>query len=158
MKTTIFRLCVLIHLLLILPCFAGEDERAFGNSGEIINTSICELVADPQRFNGRIVQVRAQYESDGLGLRTLVDPRCRGGVLPSGGVQDPLVGGSLSEALRHGCAGTRDKQITATWVGEYHWQPENTPGTRRAPRWLDVQKIEGLEVKSRPGAFSFPDR
>jgi predicted Zn-dependent protease len=119
-------------------------------SDEILDTTVCDLVANPRYFNGRLVKIRAHYESDGIGLRLLTDPRCPGGIVPSG--QDsPAVGGDLLAALRRGCAATTDKQVTATWSGQFHWEPENQPGTGKAPRWVDVQKIEDLEVKPLPG-------
>lgn len=124
--------------------------------GTIVKTSICELVSDPQRFNGKIVELKAQYESDGLEFWTLTDAQCptKAGILPSGQTHVAPVGEALLEALKHGCAGTLDKQITATWIGEFHWEPENKPGSGRVPRWIDVQKIENLVSVPRPGGPS----
>jgi hypothetical protein len=158
MRRSVIPCAVLVALISVPPCFADDGNQSAMTSGAIVNTSICELVADPQRFSGKIVEVQAQYESDGIHSRVLVDPKCPGGILPSGQAHDPLVGSSLLEALQHGCPGTRDKQIVATWIGEYHWEPENKPGSGKAPRWLDVQKIENLEVKPRLGGPPCPRR
>ena len=133
------------------------DEAGEPTFTAAINVTVCDLVADPQRFHGKIVRVQAQYEADML-LSVLIDPQCpnAGGVMPSGNANSSPVGDSLMDALfRHGCFGTTGKQITAAWVGEYHWEPQNTPGTGKVPRWIDVQKIENLEVKPRPLPFPF---
>ena len=133
---------VAISVAIPVPAIA-QDSNA--SPITVLSASICELVAQPQRFNGEIVRVRAQYESDGIHLSVLVDPRCAGvGVVPQGHT------GSAVDAERGGCKGTLGKQIIATWLGWYHWDPNKTPGTD-VPRWLDVVEIENLEVK--PKAF-----
>jgi hypothetical protein len=112
------------------------------------------LIRDPGYFNGKVVRVKAQFETDGIHFAALVDPKCAGGVVPSGRID--VVERFLLESFRRGCAAARDKQITASFVGEYHWQPENTPRTGKFPRWLDVQTVEELDVKPRPGALACP--
>lgn len=118
-------------------------------------TTVCDLVTQPQHFDGRIVRIQARYESDGMEQSTLMDSKCPNvGVAPSGHFRDLKVGGAFFAALQKGCAGTFDKQVTATWTGTYHWQPENKPGSGRLLRWLDVQKIDDLEVTPRAGVPS----
>jgi len=124
-------------------------------SDEVVNTTVCELIADPRRFNGKTVRVEAQFESDGFGNTTLLDLHCRGGVKPEGNVPILSQGGrAFADALRHGCPGTIDKEITATWVGVYHYEPQNTPGTGRGPRWIDLSEIVNLEVKRKQSEFA----
>ena len=114
----------------------------------IVVTTVCDLVSRPQDFNGRVVRVHARYESNGMDLSVLTDPMCQGGVMPTGHFYNAKVSGAFFEALhKEGCMGVFGDGATATWTGTYHWQPENTPGTGKVPRWLEVQKIENVNVK-----------
>ncbi len=139
-----------------LAIFLLSATLAHPMSGIALKTSICELDADPQRFNRKVVELQADYKSDGMEFWILTDPKCplKGGILPSGQVHDAPVGNALLEALRHGCPGTRDKRVTANWTGEFHWEPKNGPGSGRVYRWLDVQKIENLQVVPLPGVLA----
>lgn len=145
-------LAVLTLFVPSLPCFPRDSEPEINGAASATNTSVCELVAQPARFNGKVVRIEALYESDGRALRILVDRRCPndGGIVPSGQAHDRPVGDVLINALQQGCAGTLDKEISAVWTGIFHWEPENRPATGKVPRWLDVQKIEGLEVRQKP--------
>lgn len=139
-----------VALVAALASFSlpGRPANSAVTSGGVINTTVCELVADPLRFNGKIVEFGAHFESDGLENTTLSDSNCRGGVKPEGNTPILSQGGrAFEEALRHGCPGTIDKEITATWVGVFHYQPQNTPGTGRVPRWIDLSDIANLEVR-----------
>jgi hypothetical protein len=120
--------------------------------------ALCRLLSEPDRYRDRLVRFQARYESGGFENTTLVDPTCvyLGGVMPSDGVHDVVIGKPLAEALRHGLVGTLDKDIEATWTGVFHWDPRNTPGTGKVPRWLEVTQIDGLI--SRPKPFPSPPR
>jgi hypothetical protein len=134
----------------ILSPVAQAD--ALSGRQRVVDTSICELVDHPRAFSGKVVRIQAQYESDGIEYSTLSDPTCADfGVKPAGEL-DSSVGSKLSDVLRRGCAGTTDKRITATWIGVFHWNPKNLPGTGKVPRWLDVRGIEQLRVQPRTGA------
>ena len=142
-------------LLLRVTALHADPRDAAGPPTQI---ALCRLLSGPDRYTGRRVKFRARYESDGLEFWTLYDPTCMylGGIMPSAGVYDSVVGKPLAEALHHGFAGTTDKEIEATWTGIFHWDPRNTPGTGKVPRWLEVTQIDGLI--SRPKPFPPPPR
>ncbi|MBV9994261.1 MAG: hypothetical protein JO127_03515 [Caulobacteraceae bacterium] len=132
----------------LVPAAARDAARAATTA--TANASLCELVDRGGRYDRRIVAVYGVFETDGFENWSLVDPACpTAGVRPAG-VFDPAIGSALLEALRHGCLGTLDKRITATWEGVYHWAPAR-PG--QASRWLDVHRIDHLRVARRGGVF-----
>jgi hypothetical protein len=83
----------------------------------------------------------------------LVDSRCpKVGVVTSPHLRDPSVPNPLAKALVNGCAGTIDKIISGVWVGEFHFDASNAPGTGKFPRWMDLLQIEKIYIEPRPGA------
>jgi hypothetical protein len=147
-----------LFLLVTTQAVAGADAEPLA-SINVLTTSICDVVIHPRSFNNKVIRLRADFESDGFEHWSLVDSACpAGGVKPAGGVFDPAVAPALSEVLRHGCAGTEDKRITATWQGVYHWEGRVAHSAGVVQRWLDVQKIENLVVVSKHTGVSCPSR
>jgi hypothetical protein len=141
-------------VLLGEPGCAGTHHPKVGGEQPVV-TTVCDLVARPNDFNGKVIRIQARYQSDDMGLTTLTDPMCFGGVVPTGHFWDTEVSGSFFASLhKDGCLGTVGKKVTATWTGRYYWEPKNTPGTGKFPRGLDVQKIDNLEIRPIAGAPS----
>lgn len=132
-------------------CLAQVNDFTDPSKDTGIVTSVCELVAEPQRFAGKIVTFEAQYRSDGRHLEALVDARCWGGIVPYEHT-NPDIGSEFLKAIRQGCLGTVDKNINAVWTGTYLWEPRNTPETGKVPRGLIVKKIERLRVEAVPNS------
>ncbi len=119
----------------------------------MIDTSICELVSHPEKFSGKTVRIHAEYLDDGYQFPILIDRNCdTGGVVTSRQLLDPTVPNPLLNILQSGCAGSIGKKISGTWIGEYHWNEKNRPGTGKVPRWLDLLNIEDLVSYQEPGA------
>jgi len=91
------------------------------------NTSICDLVDSPKKFNGKYVRVRAQVSSDGIERTNLMDDSCQKGValwIPQDVRKDPDVA-KLEDALyRRGSPGTMGKNIEGTFEGRFEWRPK----------------------------------
>lgn len=77
-------------------------------------TTLCAIVAAPQRFNGRLVEFTAQYVSDGIEHSVLLDgARCKQGISPE--FPNKLKGEEeLTRAVFIDHPGTMDKVISAT--------------------------------------------
>jgi len=91
-----------------------------------LSTSICSIIANPIAYADRLVSVDAWVLSDGLHGTSIFDKSCiDGGIAltdatPSGehnGIDD------FDDALYRGSPGTIDKEIRATFVGTFRWQP-----------------------------------
>ena len=147
-------------ILLNAASLAEAKELRPRLSRSIVEASICDLVTHPRQFRGKMVSVHADFETDGFENWSLTDPACSMfGVKPSGGsVFDPVIGVALLEALHHGCAGTRDKRISGTWQGVYHWQPPGSAKPGMLYRWLVVLRIKDVAVVPIQGGPSCPSR
>jgi hypothetical protein len=126
-----------------------------------IDTSVGELVANSDRFNGKTVRVRASFITDGLEHSSLeepkcrladaltdessADPECKYGVVPW--VRDEVEHHpdieALDAALAKGRRGTIDKQIVATFTGRFICKPACSS---RGGRILEIEQVGELKV------------
>lgn len=134
------------------PCLAQGGDVSSTNKETAISTSVCALYMEPERFANKVVTFEAQYITDRF-LEILVDRKCgdSGAVVPFGHFS-PDVGREFVRALGRGCPGTNDKVVRAVWTGTFRWDPNSTPGTGRVPRWLEVTKIDHLQVEDIPNS------
>lgn len=107
-------------------------------------TTICSLVAQSGKFDGAYVRVHAYLSSDGIEHTTLIDRSCPTlGVAPL--IPDELRADAtviaLERAIFSGQAGTRQKEIRATFVGTFNVRRGAVPA-----RILTVSQISELEV------------
>ena len=126
-----------------------------------IDTSVGELVANSDRFNGKTVRVRASFITDGLEHSSLEEPKCRlADALTDGSVDPECKYGivpwvrdevehhpdieALDAALAKGRRGTIDKQIVATFTGRFICKPACSS---RGGRILEIEQIAELQVK-----------
>jgi hypothetical protein len=49
--------CSIIALLTVSPLFGQTS------AGKLIKTTLCQLISDPQRFNGKVVEIRSEFVS-----------------------------------------------------------------------------------------------
>jgi hypothetical protein len=47
-----------------------------------IDTTLCEIAGDSQRFDGKKVRFSARFENDGIEHCALVDSKCNRGIIP----------------------------------------------------------------------------
>ena len=113
-------------------------------SRHVISVTVCDLVGHPDKYNGKLVQVEAAVESDGIERTVLTDEACpTSGVAPSfpakiRGEQHVIL---LQQAIFAGQPGTMGKRISATFVGTFDIRPHDVP------RWvLHVKAV--LDVQS----------
>lgn len=103
------------------------------------DTTLCAIVANPARFDGKDVRFIADFRSDGVHTSLLVDPSC-----PDVGIA-PFESSSLptaekehfDRAIYSGAAGTLDKHISAVFSGRYQWDaahPERQSPLITGPR------------------------
>ena len=89
-------------------------------------TSLCDIVARPAAYDGKVVRIRASVLSDGIERTVLTDLDCPGlGIVPeSVGPMSKVPGMSeLQNAIYRGVPGTTDKHIEATFTGAFDWRP-----------------------------------
>jgi hypothetical protein len=98
-------------------------------------------VTGQSRYNGKLIRVRAQVESDGIEHTVLLDPekRCNKGVIPwtkrTSDGSDPFA--PIDDAIyRRGQFGTIDKKIVATFTGTFR--------SKRNKEHLIILEIESV--------------
>jgi hypothetical protein len=109
----------------------------FAGGQKPIRTTVCAIVYSPRRFDGKLVQFGAFYESDGIEHSILLDEAsCKWGIAPR--FPERLAGeDELEKALFTDYPGTRNKVIHATWTGRFHYHP------KRIPRWqLQIREMK----------------
>jgi hypothetical protein len=113
--------------------------------GKPISSTLCEVLAHPQNFDGKRVQFRASFISDGREHSILTFPGCKLGIIPF--ISDEREHHSDIEAFnaawRTGERGTLDKKITAVFTGRFR----NVPPSRRE---LEIDAITELQVTKSP--------
>ncbi len=108
------------------------------------NTTVCSIVAQPKKYDGKLVRIKASVLSDGMDGTLLVSHDCpRGGIDLVVEREFSKVEGlsSIDEAIYRGTPGTKGKEITATFVGKFAWSPRRSPY-----RTLSVRNIVDLHI------------
>jgi hypothetical protein len=104
-----------------------------------LNTTLCEILGDTGKFNGKLVRFQAKWQSD-MHWSVLTDPGCGRGIVPV--VPDEIE--ALDDALNRGMRGTTmDKQIVGTFTGKFVVKKDRSS---RLLFTLEISKIENLEV------------
>ena len=128
---------VLVLLLLALPM----NVRSQAPAKRPVVTTLCEVVNHPKRFQRRLVQFPAHYESDAFEFASLADDdHCYfriAAYIPRQLDQEV----DLSRRIWIGQPGTHDKVVSATWVGVFRWHPNQVPRMT-----LDVRSIKDLRI------------
>ena len=114
-----------------------------------MDVTICQLVANCRKFDGKRVRFRASVISDGFEHTALVGPGCKRGVAPWTSDEadkrpDVEAFNRALEDLRPG-TGTGDRQVTATFTGRFTCKPASHSPERR--RVINVEAVEELQVK-----------
>ncbi len=130
-------------------CFNIYVFLSFANScraeDNVLETTVCVIVSQPQQFDQRIVRFKALVLSDGLEGTVLFDSQC-----PEKGIE--LYVGSESsndkgwialwDAIFRGRPGTRGKEIAGTFTGKFVSTPNKVPS-----RTLIFREVTDLQVK-----------
>jgi hypothetical protein len=110
-----------------------------------IDTTVCEVVGDSQRFDGKKVRFFARFQSDGIERSVLTDSKCARGIIPF--VPDEVENHrdiqAFDRALEQGIRGTRDKHVVATFTGRFVRQAKPSSNPRFI---LQIERIDNLKV------------
>jgi hypothetical protein len=111
-----------------------------------INTTLCEIVQNSKRFDGKKVRFIANFKSDGIENSVLTDTKCGRGILPF--VPDEVEHHPDIEAYDRatdtGRLGTMDRRIVAIFTGRF--VRKLTPSHARFNFILEIERIEDLQV------------
>jgi hypothetical protein len=132
--------------LLLAAC--GTSPNAL-TASDPLHVTVCELSAQAARFDGKLVELSAIVESDGLEHTTLTDDACRDtGVAPDtpAAIRDTPGAKALQQAIFSGRPGTIDKRISVSVRGVFHWHPKRIPS-----RVLTLESVTNVHVDLKPG-------
>jgi hypothetical protein len=158
----------IVFWLIVVAACASSGRILFAQSkpeersAKPIETTVSEVAANSERFNGKRVKLRASFESDGIEHSILEEPKCRladtlndtvpadpdckRGLVPwvADEIENHLDIHALDVALARGRRGTIDKQIVATFTGRFICKPSCSA---KAGRILEIEQIDELAVK-----------
>jgi hypothetical protein len=106
-----------------------------------MTTTLCSIIDNPRKYEGRLVRFTAHYESDGFEHSILVDEtKCKWGIAPQ--FPEHLRGEEeLEKAIFVDHPGTSDKVISATWTGVFRYHPG------QIPRWvLQLRRMDDFKL------------
>lgn len=114
---------------------------------EPVETTLCQVVTQPEAFACKRVRFRASVLSDCLHGTILVDNQCERGIAlrAAQGVENHEDMGALERALcAPGPTGTidRERKVVATFAGRFVWQPHLQLGSRA----LEAESIERMAI------------
>ena len=119
-------------------------------AAKAVETSICEVTAQPRKFKNLRIRVRAEIVGTAIHGFALIDPNCKMGLMlwysrSAEGNPDML---AFDHAIyREGCLSTAFKEIHATASGKFLWRPHKP----KARLVLEVDQVENLDVVRKPG-------
>lgn len=138
-----------IALLLL----AGMSQM-FGTSGkrDLTVTTVCEIVAKPNRFNKKIVKIRAFVKSDMIEHTVLLDSSCESeGIslrVPAKLQEQPDFQELYKALSRNGPSTTDQFHITGTFTGVFRYYPNRSS----EKRVLEATSVQNLEIKPADGS------
>ncbi len=113
-----------------------------------INTTVCEVVGDSQRFDGKKIRFSARFASD-IERSVLTDPKCSRGIIPffPDKVENHPDIKAFDRALGQGVHGTMGKRVVATFTGRFVRQTKSSLGPCFGPCFvLEIERIDDLQV------------
>jgi hypothetical protein len=115
--------------------------------------ALCAVARNPVQYDGKLISMIAQYDSDGFEHEGLSDPACKDTGLALLVPRDAKGMADLQSALLGGLPGTLDKIITATFTGVFRWEPKKTPFGL-----LNVKEMKDFTVQSKQPPFTVRPR
>jgi hypothetical protein len=123
--------------LLLAPSSASHSQA----KNAAIKTTVCVVAAEPSKFEGKLLEITAQFESDGIERTVLIDQNCKNyGIAPLS-PRHYISESALTDALHKGYPGTLDKTITGTFIGTFNSYPGKIPN-----RTLSLQEVRNVTV------------
>ena len=134
---------------LAVSALGQQPTTPTGPDTQPIVTTLCEVVAHPEKFANKRVTFKASFESDGLDHSILNHSGCKLGIVPypaADGKSRPDVE-AFDKAIEEGAPGTTDKTVAATFTGLFLWK-------QPSKRILKIEGVSELRVsplKNGPG-------
>lgn len=135
-------------LIAVVPVLGQQSNLPATGGMEPIATTLCDVVAHPEKFAEKRVSFDASFVSDGLEHSILSHSGCKLGIVPypaPDGKKRPDVE-RFDKAVGEGAPGTTDKKVVAIFTGRFVWKPPSK-------RILEIEGVSELRVtslKSRP--------
>lgn len=137
---------LLLSMIIVPTCGQQLTPPASSNTEPIV-TSLCDVVAHPEKFANKLVKFGASFVSDGLERSILVHAGCKVGIVPypsADGRKRPDVE-AFDKAIEAGAPGTADKVVVATFTGRFVWKPPSK-------RILEIEGVSELRVSPLQGS------
>lgn len=127
MRTTLWIFKALICLAAMIG-FCSYLKAA--SESQPIKINICIVVANPEKYNKKIIEFDGQVGSDGIEHFAVYDKKCNDTaiemIFPSH--KNGYRGSNLLlKTIFSGHPGTIDKEIRAHFIGEFRWLPNEVP-------------------------------
>jgi hypothetical protein len=130
---------------LVVPV-SGQSTSATDGDWKPIATTLCNVVAHPEKFANKRVRFQASFVSDGLERSVLIHSGCKLGIVPylaADGKTRPDVE-AFDKAIDLGRRGTSDKTVVAVFTGRFVWKSPSK-------RILEIEGVSELRVSPLKG-------
>ena len=126
----------------IAPLLTAQTKQA--SLPNPINTTVCEIVGNSQRFDGKKIRFSARFAAD-IERTVLTDPKCSRGIIPffPDKVENHPDIQAFDRALGQGVHGTMDKRVVATFTGRFVRRTKSSSGPCFV---LEIERIDDLQV------------
>ena len=110
--------------------------------------SLCDVLARPETFSGKLIRFRASVSTDGFEFTTLYDPSCNQGVGPwsSEATDTHQDVKEFNRAVDAQSPGAKHQRIEGTFTGLFSYDSQATNVTKRR----EILKVDDLKVSGKP--------
>jgi len=108
---------------------------------DVIKTTVCAVSTEPNKFDGKLIEITAQFESDGIHSSVFTDKTCENFGIALFSSEHYVGEKALKNALSRGHPGTLDKTVDGTFVGRFHSHPNQVPS-----RVLVLEQARNISV------------
>jgi len=135
-------------LSLLLLTSSGLAQRVGAHLQKPPLVSLCEVIAHPIDFSGKIVRFRANAVTDGYEYASLIDPRCQGGVSPwsAGDTDEHPDVKAFNEAFEAQKSGFPHQRIQAVFTGHFVYDSMENNASRR--KKFEIVEVADLKVST----------
>ena len=132
-------------VVVVLSGVSGVLDCTNGAQIEPAAVTLCAVVADPEKYDGKLIRVTGSVVSDGIEHLGITDKSCGDKGISVTSETTPGALDNLSKMIFTGTPGTSDKEITATFDGTFHWRPGSVPSRLLAP-----SRVTNVRMTRRP--------
>lgn len=112
--------------------------------------SLCDVLARPESYSGKLIRFRASVSTDGFEFTTLYDPTCNQGVGPwsSEATDTHEDVKEFNRVVESQSRGAKHQRIEATFTGLFSYDAQVTNVTKR--RQFEILKVDDLKLSGKP--------